>query len=89
MKKGGSLSFLVGTISNVLVKEIGWTQPKLSYDRGFVYRRTDRETDGQTDGHGETSITPSNFVAGHIISDIRGRIYSNMQGVYLSELCSQ
>ena len=25
MKKGGSLSFLVGTISNVLVMEIGWT----------------------------------------------------------------
>ena len=25
MKKGGSLSFFVGTISNVLVMEIGWT----------------------------------------------------------------
>ena len=25
MKKGGSLSFLVGTIGNVLVMEIGWT----------------------------------------------------------------
>ena len=25
MKKGGSLSFLVETISNVLVMEIGWT----------------------------------------------------------------
>ena len=25
MKRGGSLSFLVGTISNVLVVEIGWT----------------------------------------------------------------
>ena len=25
MKKGGSFSFLVGTISNVLVMEIGWT----------------------------------------------------------------
>ena len=25
MKRGGSLSFLVGTISNVLVMEIGWT----------------------------------------------------------------
>jgi hypothetical protein len=25
VKKGGSLSFLVGTISNVLVMEIGWT----------------------------------------------------------------
>ena len=25
MKGGGSLSFLVGTISNVLVMEIGWT----------------------------------------------------------------
>ena len=24
MKKGGSLSFLIGTISNVLVMEIGW-----------------------------------------------------------------
>ena len=24
-KRGGSLSFLVGTISNVLVMEIGWT----------------------------------------------------------------
>ena len=25
MKRGGLLSFLVGTISNVLVMEIGWT----------------------------------------------------------------
>ena len=25
MKRGGSLSLLVGTISNVLVMEIGWT----------------------------------------------------------------
>ena len=25
MKRGGSLSFLVGTISNVLVVEISWT----------------------------------------------------------------
>ena len=25
MKRGGFLSFLVGTISNVLVMEIGWT----------------------------------------------------------------
>ena len=25
MKRGGSLSFLVGTISNVLVMAIGWT----------------------------------------------------------------
>jgi hypothetical protein len=25
VKRGGSLSFLVGTISNVLVVEIGWT----------------------------------------------------------------
>ena len=25
MKRGGTLSFLVGTISNVLVMEIGWT----------------------------------------------------------------
>jgi hypothetical protein len=25
VKRGGSLSFLIGTISNVLVMEIGWT----------------------------------------------------------------
>jgi hypothetical protein len=25
VKRGGSLSFLVGTISNVMVMEIGWT----------------------------------------------------------------
>jgi hypothetical protein len=25
VKRGGSLSYLVGTISNVLVMEIGWT----------------------------------------------------------------
>ena len=25
MKRGGSLSFLIGTIRNVLVMEIGWT----------------------------------------------------------------
>jgi hypothetical protein len=25
VKRGGSLSFLVGTVSNVLVMEIGWT----------------------------------------------------------------
>jgi hypothetical protein len=86
-QRGGSLSFLVGTISNVLVMEIGWTdvgsgryilvscahsntslfwksiysaQLKLSCDIGFVYRRTD--------GHGETSIPPYNFVAGSIIT---------------------
>jgi hypothetical protein len=68
VKRGGSLSILVGTISNVLVMEIGWTdvdfkrfyetQLKLSYDIGFVYRGTD--------GHGETSIPPYNFVAGGI-----------------------
>jgi hypothetical protein len=34
------------------------TKLKLSYDIGFVYRRTDR--------HGETSILPYNFVAGGI-----------------------
>jgi hypothetical protein len=28
VKTGGSLSFLVGTISNVLVMEIGWTSYK-------------------------------------------------------------
>jgi hypothetical protein len=33
VKRGGSLSFLVGTISNVLVMEIGWT------DVGFVATR--------------------------------------------------
>jgi hypothetical protein len=25
VKRGGSLSFLIGTISNILVMEIGWT----------------------------------------------------------------
>jgi hypothetical protein len=34
----------------------------LSHDIGFVYR----QTDGRTDGHGETSIPPYNFVAGDI-----------------------
>jgi hypothetical protein len=34
-----------------------------SYRTTFVYRRTDE----QTDGHGETSIPPYNFVAGGII----------------------
>jgi hypothetical protein len=60
VKRGGSLSFLVRTISNVLAMEIDWTetQLKLSYDIGFVYRRTDR--------HGEISISPYNFVAGGI-----------------------
>jgi hypothetical protein len=29
--------------------------------------RTDRQMDGQTDGHGETSIPPYNFVAGGIM----------------------
>ena len=31
MKRGGSLSFLVGTISNVLVMEIGWTDVSGGY----------------------------------------------------------
>jgi hypothetical protein len=35
-------------------------------DIGFVYRRTDRRKDGQTDGHGETSIPPYNLVVGGI-----------------------
>jgi hypothetical protein len=38
------------------------TQLKLSYNIGFVYGQTDR----QTDGHGETSIPPYNFVVGGI-----------------------
>ena len=33
MKRGGLLSFLVGTISNVLVMEIGWTD----VESGGVY----------------------------------------------------
>ena len=33
MKRGGSLSFLVGTISNVLVMEIGWTDVG---SRGYI-----------------------------------------------------
>jgi hypothetical protein len=35
----------------------------LWYDIGFVYV----QTDGQTDGHGETSIPPYNFVVGGIL----------------------
>jgi hypothetical protein len=33
VKRGGSLSFLVGTISNVLVMEIGWTDVG---SRGYI-----------------------------------------------------
>ena len=33
MKRGGSLSFLVGTITNVLVMEIGWTDVG---SRGYI-----------------------------------------------------
>ena len=33
MKRGGSLSFLVGTISNVLVMEIGWSDVG---NRGYI-----------------------------------------------------
>jgi hypothetical protein len=33
VKRGGSLSFLVGTISNVLVMEIGWTDVGI---RGYI-----------------------------------------------------
>ena len=33
MKRGGSLSFLVETISNVLVMEIGWTDVG---SRGYI-----------------------------------------------------
>jgi hypothetical protein len=32
VKRGGSLSFLVGTISNVLVMEIGWTDVDIKKD---------------------------------------------------------
>jgi hypothetical protein len=33
VKRGGSLSFLVGTISNVFVMEIGWTDVG---SRGYI-----------------------------------------------------
>jgi hypothetical protein len=33
VKRGGPLSFLVGTISNVLVMEIGWTDVE---SRGYI-----------------------------------------------------
>jgi hypothetical protein len=31
VKRGGSLSFLVGTISNVMVMEIGWTDVEIGF----------------------------------------------------------
>jgi hypothetical protein len=34
VKRGGSLSFLVGTISNVLVMEIGWTDVGIG---GYIF----------------------------------------------------
>jgi hypothetical protein len=37
VKRGGSLSFLVGTISNVLVMEIGWkSESNVTADRKFT-----------------------------------------------------
>ena len=55
----------------------------LSHDIGFVYR----QTDGRTDGHGETSIPPYNFVAGGIkIEKIQERalkfIYNENHSTY-------
>jgi hypothetical protein len=41
---------------------------------------TDGRTNERTDGHGETSIIPSNIVARRIISGIIARIYSNIDG---------
>jgi hypothetical protein len=55
------ISSLVGHFRVVMLKcglLLEPTQIMLSYDIGFVYRRTD--------GHGETSIPPYNFVAGGI-----------------------
>jgi hypothetical protein len=76
VKSGGSLSFLVGTISNILVMEIGWTDVGSGgyilvscahSNTSFARHRICLETDGQMDGHGETSIPPYNFVAGGIM----------------------
>jgi hypothetical protein len=43
---------------------------KLSYDIGFVYRRTDE--------HGETSIPPYNFVEGGIMTEILLKVALNI-----------
>ena len=37
MKRGWSLSFLVGTISNVLVMEIGWTDVGVYLNTSLTY----------------------------------------------------
>jgi hypothetical protein len=37
--------------------------------RHRICLQTDRQTDGWTDGHGETSIPPYNFVVGGITTD--------------------
>jgi hypothetical protein len=68
VKRGGSLSFLVGTISNVLVMEIGWTDVGSG---GYILVRICL----QTDRHGKTSIPLYNFVAGGIksLTDLASR----------------
>jgi hypothetical protein len=62
VKRGGSLSSLVGTISNVLVMEIGWTDVGSG---GYILVST---------AHGNTSYkckyyysVPSNFIPGLIL----------------------
>jgi hypothetical protein len=40
VKRGGSLSFLVGTIGNVLVMEIGWTDVGSGSERKFKMKVT-------------------------------------------------
>jgi hypothetical protein len=44
VKRGGSLSFLVGTISNVLVMEIGWTDVYTSLNLQVKIRLTHAPT---------------------------------------------
>jgi hypothetical protein len=51
VKRGGSLSFLVGTISNVLVMEIGWTDVGSG---GYILVSC---------AHSNTSLDNSKFIA--------------------------
>jgi hypothetical protein len=50
VKRGGSLSFLVGAISNVLVMEIGWTDVGSGGYTSFIYSRSTHEKMGLCSG---------------------------------------
>ena len=64
MKRGGSLSFLVGTIGNVLVMEISWTDVG---NGGYILV-----------GYAHSNTSLNQDLSKHYTAELRGRWYSSL-----------